>query len=93
MEPGELAAATGGKVEPRSVPSTDEVGRHEQNLLAQGLKRGILKLRREAWALEPIHEIVAGQRQRLVQTAQSTSTACGRMLMALRRDPITPFSG
>ena len=28
-----------------------------------------------------------------MRTAQSTSTACGRMLIALRRDPITPFSG
>ena len=48
VEPGELAAATGGKVEPRAVLSTDELGRHEQYLLAQGLKRGILKLRRQA---------------------------------------------
>jgi hypothetical protein len=42
----------GGQVEPRSVFSADELSTHQQNLLAQGLESGVLKLWRQTEALE-----------------------------------------
>ena len=53
----------GGQVEARSVFSADELGRHQQSLLAQSLESGVLKLLRQAEALEPIDQIVAEQQQ------------------------------
>ena len=45
VEPGKLAAAAGRKIKSRSVLRAHELSRHQQDLLAQGVERGILKLR------------------------------------------------
>jgi hypothetical protein len=63
MFPGGLAETAGGQVEARSVFSADELSRHQQNLLAQGLESGVLELWRQTEALEPIDQIVGEQQQ------------------------------
>jgi hypothetical protein len=50
MFPGGLTETAGGQVEARSVLSADELSRHQQNLLAQGLESGVLKLWRQTEA-------------------------------------------
>jgi hypothetical protein len=50
VHPSHFAAATGWKIEPRSISRANELRGHQQNLLAQGLKSRVLKLGRQAQA-------------------------------------------
>jgi hypothetical protein len=63
MEPGRLAAAGGGKIEPRAVSRANELHRHQENLLAQGLECGVSKGRRQTETFEPINQVVGEQEQ------------------------------
>ena len=44
VQAGGLTVTAGGKVEPDAVAGANELGGHEQNLFAQSVERGILKL-------------------------------------------------
>jgi len=46
VEPSDLAASAGGKIKARAVSGANELGGHKENLFAQGMEGGILKLRR-----------------------------------------------
>ena len=56
--------AAGAEVDPRPVSGVDELSWHQQNLLTQGLERGVVKLRWQTEALEPVDQIVGKQEQR-----------------------------
>jgi hypothetical protein len=62
MEPGHFAVAAGGEIKLWPVAGANELGGHKQNLLAQGLESGVLKLGRQTDALEP-DEIIGEQEQ------------------------------
>jgi hypothetical protein len=63
VEPSQFAVAAGREIEPRTVSGANELSGHQQNLLTQGLERGVLKLWRQTEAFEPIDQIVGEQEQ------------------------------
>src|ERR1700730_1338453 len=76
MEPGRWAAAGGGESEPRAVSSANELHRHEQNLLAQGLECRVPKGRRQTETFEPIDQVV-GEQEQLKVGFVGEEVACG----------------
>jgi len=51
VDPSHFALTAGGEIEPRTVSGANELSGHQQNLLTQGLERGVLKLWRQPEAL------------------------------------------
>jgi hypothetical protein len=52
----DFAVTAGGEIEPRTISGANELSGHQQNLLTQGLERGVLKLWRQPGAFEPIDQ-------------------------------------
>src|SRR5438093_185944 len=61
--PGTLSRTAGGHGQSRAVPGTQQLRRHQKDLVAQSPERGCLKFRWETQPLEPIHQIVSQQQQ------------------------------
>lgn len=63
MLPSRLARPTRRQRQAGPVPHATQLGGHQQDLAAEGLQRGCLKLRRKAEPLEPVHQVVGQQEQ------------------------------
>lgn len=64
MLPGSFSMAAGRESQGEAVASAAQLSGHQQDLVAQGLLQGgVLKLRGQAEALEPVDEIVDQQQE------------------------------
>ena len=57
--PSNLPWTARGHSQPRTIPCPNQLCGHQQNLVAQGLKRGSLKLWWQTQPLEPIDQILS----------------------------------
>jgi hypothetical protein len=63
IPPGRLSRATDRQCQSWAIVGSTQLGRHQQDLVSEGLQRGILKFRGQAQPLEPVDEVVGEQKQ------------------------------
>ena len=61
--PGRLAGTADRQNQPWPIVGATQQCRHQQNVVPQGLQRGVLKFRGQAESLEPVDEVVPQQKQ------------------------------
>src|SRR6266536_1232072 len=61
--PSTLSLPAGGHSQPGAVAGSQQLRRHQEDLVAQSCQRGALKLRRQTKPLEPVDQIVSQQQQ------------------------------
>ncbi len=59
--PGRFSGPAGGQDQAGTVVGPTQLGGHQQDTMAQGLQRGVLKVQGQAEPLEPIDEVVGEQ--------------------------------
>ncbi|SRR6266568_876500 len=63
VAPCVLARPAGGQEKARTIVCASQLCGHQQDAFAQGLKRGVLKFRRQAQPFKPVDEIIGEQQQ------------------------------